>query len=122
MLAAAVSQGLEGVVAKRLNAPYRPGGRSADWRKIKHVRRQEVVIGGISPGDGSRAGRIGSLLVGVQDQGRLAYAGRVGTGFSQQALRLLEQMLAPLRRAGSPFATPVPAAQARGACGSSRAW
>ena len=115
VLAAAISQGLEGVVAKRLDTPYRPGARSADWRKIKHVLRQEVLIGGISPGDGRRAGQIGSLLVGVQDHGRLAYAGRVGTGFSQQALLLLEQELAPLRRAGSPFATPVPTAQARGA-------
>ena len=115
VIAVAISQGLEGVVAKRLDAPYRPGARSADWRKIKYVRRQEVVIGGISPGDGGRVGQIGSLLVGVQDDGRLVYAGRVGTGFSQQALRLLEHELAPLRRAGSPFATPVPAAQARDA-------
>ena len=80
VIAVAISQGLEGVVAKRLDAPYRPGARSADWRKIKYVRRQEVVIGGISPGDGGRVGQIGSLLVGVQDDGRLVYAGRVGTG------------------------------------------
>ncbi len=115
VLAAAVSQGLEGVVAKRLVSPYRSGARSADWRKIKHVHRQEVVIGGINPGEGGRTGRIGSLLVGVQAEGGLAYAGRVGTGFSQQALRMLEQKLAPLARAVSPFATPVPVPQARGA-------
>lgn len=115
VLAAAVGQCLEGVVAKRLESPYRPGARSADWRKIKHVRRQEVVIGGINPGEGGRAGQIGSLLVGVQTDVGLAYAGRVGTGFSQQTLRVLEQRLAPLARAASPFATPVPAAQARGA-------
>ncbi len=115
VLAAALSQGLEGVVAKRLDGPYRPGARSADWRKVKPTRRQEVVIGGINPGEGGRAGRIGSLLVGVQEDGGLAYAGRVGTGFSEHALRLLGQKLAPLRRAGSPFATAVPAAQARGA-------
>ncbi len=108
VLTAAAAHGLEGVVAKRLDAPYRPGARSPDWRKVKHVRRQEVVVGGISPGEGARAGQIGSLLAGVQAAGGLAYCGRVGTGFSQQSQRLLAARLAPLRQAGCPFATPVP--------------
>jgi bifunctional non-homologous end joining protein LigD len=115
VLAAAAANGLEGVVAKRLSAPYRPGARSADWRKVKHVRRQELVVGGISPGAGVRAGQIGSLLVGVQTAGGLAYSGRVGTGFNQQSLDLLAARLAPLRRPDPPFATAVPPEHARSA-------
>jgi bifunctional non-homologous end joining protein LigD len=115
VLAAATAQGLEGVVAKRLDARYRPGARSADWRKVKPDFRQEAVIGGINPGKGRRAGQIGSLLVGVQSGDGLAYAGRVGTGFNADSLRLLGQRLSPLRRATSPFATPVPPEHARGA-------
>ncbi len=115
VLAAARSQGLEGVVAKRMDAPYRPGARSGDWVKVKPTSRQEVVVGGISPGKGGRAGQIGSLLAGVQTAAGLAYAGRVGTGFTDRSLRLLGQRLAPLRRDMSPFATPVPPEHARGA-------
>jgi bifunctional non-homologous end joining protein LigD len=115
VLAAAAAQGLEGVVAKRLDARYRAGARSADWRKVKPEASQEVVIGGINPGKGRRAGGIGSLLVGVQSAGGLAYAGRVGTGFNAGSLRLLDRRLSPLRRATSPFATPVPPEHARGA-------
>ncbi len=105
--------GLEGIVAKRAESRYEPGRRSPAWRKIKNVHRQEVVIGGWKPGEGGRAGHIGSLLVGVYDNGKLVYSGHVGTGFSQQTLRMLGQRLAPLRRATSPFATPLPAEDAR---------
>ena len=115
VLAAAAAAGLEGVVAKRLDAPYRPGARSADWIKVKNTFRQEVVVGGVNPGKGGRAGQIGSLLAGVQTAAGLAYAGRVGTGFTEQTLGLLHQRLTPLRRATSPFATPVPPQHARGA-------
>ncbi len=69
MLAAAAAQGLEGVVAKRLDARYRPGARSADWQRVKPEFSQEAVVGGISAGTGRRAGQIGSLLVGVQSRG-----------------------------------------------------
>jgi bifunctional non-homologous end joining protein LigD len=113
ILAAAAAQRLEGVVAKRLESAYRPGTRSADWRKVKPEFSQEAVIGGISPGKGNRQGTIGSLLVGVQAAGGLAYAGRVGTGFDAQELRMLDQKLAPLRTRTCPFATPVPADHAR---------
>lgn len=108
VLAAAAAQGLEGVVAKRLQSRYRPGARSADWRKVKTIFRQEAVVGGISPGKGNRAGKIGSLLIGVQGRAGLEYAGRVGTGLSAQSLALLDQRLMPLRRKTSPFVTPVP--------------
>jgi bifunctional non-homologous end joining protein LigD len=105
---------LEGVVAKRLASPYRPGRRSADWMKVKVRRRQEVLIGGYMPGEGGRTGRVGSLLLGYWDATpeeaqslnrpqRLVYAGGVGTGFTQQMLDELTAALAPLRRDASPF-------------------
>lgn len=115
LLDVAAEQGLEGVVAKRLDSPYQPGVRSPDWRKVKRVLRQEAVVGGINPGKGARSGLVGSLLMGVQTPAGLAYAGRVGTGFSDRSLRLLGQRLAPLRRSASPFAAPVPAEHARDA-------
>jgi bifunctional non-homologous end joining protein LigD len=111
--AVSVQQGLEGIVAKRLASRYEPGKRTGSWRKIKNVRQQEVVVGGWKPGEGNRAGQIGSLLIGVQDAAGLTYAGHVGTGFSQQTLRMLGELLAPLRRATSPFASPVPPEHAR---------
>jgi bifunctional non-homologous end joining protein LigD len=92
VLAASQENGLEGVVAKRLSSTYRPGLRSPDWRKVKNVRTQSVVVGGWRPGQGRRAGGIGSLLVGVpDDEGRLVYVGHVGTGFTDQDLRDLQR-------------------------------
>ncbi len=115
VLAAGGAQGLEGVVAKRLDGRYRPGARSGDWLKVKHEFRQEAVVGGIRPGKGRRAGHVGSLLVGVQTEDGLAYAGRVGTGFNVGSLRMLDELLSPLRRASSPFGTSVPPEHARDA-------
>jgi bifunctional non-homologous end joining protein LigD len=107
VLAASEENGLEGVVAKRLASPYRPGLRSPDWRKIKNFRTQAVVVGGWRPGQGRRAGTIGSLLVGVpDDEGRLVYVGHVGTGFSDQDLRDLQRMLTA--RTTSPFEGALP--------------
>lgn len=80
--------GLEGVVAKRVDSTYALGRRGRAWIKVKHARTQEVVVGGWRPGNGNRAGLVGSLLVGVPDgDGALRYVGRVGTGFSDKALR-----------------------------------
>jgi bifunctional non-homologous end joining protein LigD len=107
--------GLEGVVAKRLDSRYEPGKRSGSWRKVKNMRRQEAVIGGWRPGKGNRTGQIGSLLVGVQEPGGLAYAGHVGTGFTDRTLRMLTERLAPLRRGTSPFDAPLPANHGRDA-------
>jgi bifunctional non-homologous end joining protein LigD len=104
LLGATEAQGLEGVVAKRLDSRYEPGRRTGAWVKIKHVRRQELVICGWLPGEGRRADRIGALLMGYwTDDGRLSYAGRVGTGFPERTLNELARTLAPLRRADSPF-------------------
>jgi bifunctional non-homologous end joining protein LigD len=100
--AASEENGLEGVVAKRLTSPYRPGLRSPDWRKVKNVRTQSVVVGGWRPGQGRRAGGVGSLLFGVPDgEGNLVYAGHVGTGFSDQDLKDLKRMFTA--RSTSPF-------------------
>ena len=113
VLAASSEHGLEGVVAKRLDSRYEPGTRSAAWRKVKNVYRQEVVIGGWKLGEGARAGHIGSLLVGVQGDAGLEYAGHVGTGFTEVALHRLGQLLGPLRRDSPPFSTAIPAEHAR---------
>ena len=119
LLHATGKQGLEGVVAKRRDSRYEPGRRTTAWVKVKHTRRQELVIGGWLPGDGRRSERIGALLVGYHhgavptpDDGsagpepaasRLRYAGRDGTGFTDSVLDDLAQRLAPLRRVTSPF-------------------
>src|SRR5262249_6078031 len=86
--------GLEGVVAKRRDATYR-GTRGSDWLKIKCVKQQEVVIGGYTDPEGSRVG-LGALLVGVHSDGRLVYAGKVGTGFNQKTLGILKKRLVSL--------------------------
>jgi bifunctional non-homologous end joining protein LigD len=104
VLAATAEQGLEGVVAKRLDSAYAPGARSTSWVKIKNFGRQELVIGGWIAGEGRRERRIGALLMGVYDvDGAFRYAGRVGTGFSDAELDRLAKLLAPLQRDDSPF-------------------
>jgi bifunctional non-homologous end joining protein LigD len=104
LLAATRAAGLEGVIAKKLDSIYEPGRRSRSWLKLKHWGGQELVVGGWLPGKGVRAGGLGSLLVGYyDDQGRLQYAGRVGTGFTDAELRRLGALLAPLQRDTSPF-------------------
>jgi bifunctional non-homologous end joining protein LigD len=102
VLEASVANGLEGVVAKRLDSAYEPGRRSACWVKVKNVRRVDVVVGGWVPGAGRRSDRIGALLVGVEEDGGLRYAGRVGTGFTEAELDRLAGVLE--RREESPFA------------------
>jgi bifunctional non-homologous end joining protein LigD len=114
LLDASRAQGLEGVIAKRLDSQYTPGRRSSAWVKVKNVRRADVVIGGWLPGEGNREGRIGALLVGYYDEeGQLRYAGRVGTGFDQAELERLQRLLAPLARDTSPFAGRQPPREAR---------
>ncbi|WP_440694460.1 ATP-dependent DNA ligase [Clavibacter nebraskensis] len=113
-LATSRELGLEGVVAKRVDAPYESGRRSSAWLKVKHHRAQEVVVGGWRPGSGSRASGVGSLLVGVPGPDGLAYAGRVGTGFTERDLADALRRFRPLERKTSPFAD-VPAADARDA-------
>jgi bifunctional non-homologous end joining protein LigD len=103
LLAATRELGIEGVVAKRLDSPYEPGRRASGWIKVKNVRVQDAVIGGWTPGEGGRGGSLGALAVGVVEDGRLLYAGKVGTGFTDKTLALLARELEPLRRPDSPF-------------------
>jgi bifunctional non-homologous end joining protein LigD len=114
-LAASIEQGLEGVVAKRLDSVYEPGRRSRAWIKVKHANVQEVVIGGWRPGKGWRAATIGSLLLGIPEAGGLRYVGRVGTGFTREMLDDLYRRLRGLERRTSPFTGPLPAADAKDA-------
>src|SRR3954470_2685080 len=103
MLAASRAQELEGIVAKRLDCPYIPGRRSPGWVKIKNKRTTEVVVGGWMPGEGSRSGRLGALVVGFPVDGELRYAGRAGSGFTEAELKRVQALLDPLARADSPF-------------------
>ena len=113
LLASTRAQALEGVVAKRRDSRYLPGKRSTAWIKVKHVRRQSMVICGWQPGERGRTGAIGSLLLGVHGEGGLLYAGHVGTGFDALALRLLAERLAPLARPAPAYDGAVPPEHAR---------
>ncbi len=104
LLAATREQGLEGLVAKRLDSRYEAGRRTGAWLKVKHTLRQEMVIGGWIPGEGRRTERIGALLMGYYEAGGFKYAGRVGTGFTEKTLADLTRRLVPLRRERSSFA------------------
>lgn len=115
VLEAAAENGLEGVVAKRLDSRYQPGRRSGDWVKVKRSRTQEVVLVGWTQGRGRRQGRLGALLLAVPVDGGLRYAGKVGTGFNEKVLDDLAGRLAPLERAGPPVPGPLPRAQVAGA-------
>ena len=107
----ACHEGWEGLVAKRAGSTYH-GGRSSEWTKLKCSYRQELVIGGFTPPKGARTG-FGALLLGYWEKDRLVYAGKVGTGFSEQSLRALYKKLEQMERPTSPFATRVPDKGAR---------
>ena len=104
LLEASEAQGLEGIVAKKLDSPYEPGRRSSCWIKIKNRPSEDVVIGGWLPGEGRRGDTLGALAVGVPgEDGGLKYAGKVGTGFTEATLAMLMRELEPLRTDESPF-------------------
>lgn len=107
-------QSLEGVVAKRLNSVYRPGRRSPDWVKVKLMRKQEFLVCGFEQGSGGRAEQIGALVLGYHAGDGVHYAGQVGSGLGDAALRELDRLLKPLRRADPPFAEELPQADRRG--------
>ena len=119
LLEAARRQGLEGIVSKRTDSPYRPGKRTGEWIKTRVWQRQEFVIGGYIPGEGSRAKRVGSVLVGYYDQRRselrkgqhqkLHFAGGVGSGLKESHLDFLTKELRKRERADSPFDVGAPA-------------
>ncbi|MBI2766613.1 MAG: DNA ligase D [Chloroflexi bacterium] len=124
MLAATAARGLEGVVAKRLDGLYEPGKRSGAWLKTKNNLGQEFVIGGWTPGAGSRQDTLGALLIGYYDRTpadaeasgkpqRLHFAGKVGTGFTDEFFRGLIPRLQQMERKDSPFDHGIPEAGAR---------
>ena len=103
MVEASAKAGLEGVMAKKLDSQYEPGRRSAAWVKVKNRNRQELVIGGWLEGEGKRRGYPGALLVGYYDNGKLVYAGKVGTGFTDTMLERLAALMKPVAQDKSPF-------------------
>jgi bifunctional non-homologous end joining protein LigD len=98
----ACAKGWEGLIAKRADSIY-VHGRSGSWLKLKCSFEQELVIGGLTPPQGSRS-RFGALLVGYYEDGDLRYAGKVGTGFTQRTLEELGDELEALEQPRSPFA------------------
>jgi bifunctional non-homologous end joining protein LigD len=105
MHARAVAERWEGLIAKRLDSPYKSGKRSPDWRKLKLVRRQACVIGGWTDPRGSRP-FFGALLLGVyDDRGRLQYIGHSGAGFTDDELGQVWKRLHAIESKTSPFAT-----------------
>lgn len=96
-------RGLEGIVAKRLDSPYRPGERSPDWQKISRFRTMRAVVGGFTPGEGGRSGTFGALLLGLWAREGLRWVGAVGSGFSDPALRAIRGALDEMTIAVCPF-------------------
>ena len=111
VLAHACKMSLEGVISKRADAPYR-SGRAGDWIKSKCSGRQEFVIGGFSPST-VMPRAVGALAMGYYEDGRLTYAGRVGTGFDHATAAALFKQLDPLRIDKPAFAAALPAAERR---------
>jgi bifunctional non-homologous end joining protein LigD len=103
LLRDAMRSGWEGILAKERAARYAPGVRVKHWRKIKLEHQQEFVIGGWTDPRASRQ-HFGALLVGTYKDGKLRYAGSVGTGFSDKSLAALSKQLKKIRRKTSPFA------------------
>lgn len=108
----ACQAGVEGMVSKRAGSKY-IGRRTRDWLKLKCGRKQEFVVGGFTPPQGSRTG-FGALLLGYYDAERkLCYAGRVGTGFDEALLRDLHRQMLDLEVAACPFARQPPRSEVR---------
>lgn len=106
VLTSACRLGMEGIVSKRRDAPYSEG-RTGGWVKAKCRGREEFVVGGWSRGQSAHG--LGALLLGSHRSGRLAYVGRVGTGFNQSTARDLLRRLEGLTLLHSPFIGPQPA-------------
>lgn len=113
LLEATRTQGLEGVVSKRLDSRYVVDSRSPHWRKLAHRHRRSYVVGGWRPQEGT-SDRLASLLVGEPTPDGLLYRGRVGSGIGGKVSRQLSEAVATLTRETSPFADEVPRVDSRG--------
>jgi bifunctional non-homologous end joining protein LigD len=102
MIEKARREGWEGIIAKRIDSPYKPGNRSRDWLKLKIEFRQEFVVGGYTEPRNSRE-HIGALLLGYFDHDRFIYVGHTGGGFTREGLEEMYHRLKPLERKTSPF-------------------
>ena len=96
-------RGIEGIVAKRLQSPYRPGVRSPDWRKISVFRTMRAMVGGFTVGDGGRTDSFGSLVLGLHAGSELRWVGSVGSGFGDEQLRAIRSALDQMVVDQSPF-------------------
>src|SRR5919198_400950 len=104
LLEAATAQGLEGVMAKRIDSRYSEGRRTRDWLKLKTQGRQEVVICGWTRGEGRRSAAFGSLVLATYEGKDLRWVGNCGTGFTERTIEELLARLRPLVRDTSPLA------------------
>jgi len=102
LLAEVKRRDLEGLIGKHRNSFYEPGRRSGTWIKLKCVNEQEFVIGGYTPPAGSRK-YFGAILVGYYERGKLRFAGKVGSGFTEKSLSMLDNKFRKEERAGCPF-------------------
>lgn len=100
-------EGLEGIVAKRLDSPYLIGERSKFWLKIKALQTLDVIIIGYTTGSGKRSKLLGSLISACFHQGKLRYVGKIGTGFSEEQMKELLKRLEKLKVKKCPL-TPEP--------------
>lgn len=107
LFAAAREQGVEGIVAKRLDSPYRPGRRSPDWVKVKTRTEETLQVGGWTRGEGSRRATLGALLVGAPGGRGLVFRGSVGSGLDEATARSLRTALEADATDASPFEGPV---------------
>jgi len=105
MLERARRAGWEGIIAKRVGAPYVPGARSRDWLKLKVEFRQEFVIGGFTEPRNTRP-HLGALLLGYFEGDRFIYVGHTGGGFTREGLKEMRRRLEALERSTPPFETP----------------
>lgn len=104
LLSYVIEQGMEGLVAKRLSSHYIEGGRGGEWIKVKVRREQEFIVLGYTAGEGARASTFGALVLGYYEDGEVRYAGKVGTGFDDDCLRMLISEMEPIEAIGCPYA------------------
>jgi len=102
VLAEVKRRGLEGLIGKQRDSKYEVGRRSGAWIKLKSVNEQEFVIGGYTPPGGSRK-HFGAILVGYYDNGKLKFAGKVGSGFTEKSLSILYKKFRAEERDDCPF-------------------
>ena len=104
---AAKARSLEGIIAKLRRSRYEPGRRTSAWLKLKIRPEQELVVGGWTPGEGN-ARDLGAVVVGVYEDGKLRFAGKVGSGFDGRTRKLIRERLASIETDQPPFDPPPP--------------